>query len=341
MANKKVDIFAVAKAARVSPSTVSRRFNHPDLVKPATRKRIDTAVQRLGYIRNRAAPTLHGLRSGTIGMIVPTIDHMIFAELIQSFSETVEEQGFTIMLASHGYDLDREYALIRKMLEHRVDGIALIGLEHSEKTTVLLARQNVATVTLWSHSQEATLPSIGFDNFEAGQLIGDHVCALGHRAIATLFPPVEGNDRAEHRFRGVLHALGSNRISPDDCAHIQSHYSIAAAKEAVLRLLSAQPMPTVILCGNDVQAWGAMHAIRQCGLSVPDDICVAGIGDFRGSAEFEPPLTTIRIPARRIGHHSGNAITRHILSPDTQIVHQKIDPELVVRTSTLRQQRAV
>ena len=113
MSDKKADIIAVAKAARVSASTVSRSFNHPDLVKASTRKKIDNAVRRLGYIRNRAAQTIHGIRSGTVGLIVPTVDHAIFAELIQSFSEAIEELGFTILLASHGYDLQREYVLTR------------------------------------------------------------------------------------------------------------------------------------------------------------------------------------------------------------------------------------
>jgi len=112
--NKKADIVAVAKAARVSISTVSRSFNHPELVKAGTRKKIDAAVRKLGYIRNRAAQTIHGIRSGTVGLIVPTVDHTIFAELIQSFSDQIEAQGFTILLASHGYDLEREYALVRK-----------------------------------------------------------------------------------------------------------------------------------------------------------------------------------------------------------------------------------
>ena len=130
--DKKADIVAVARDANVSISTVSRTFNHPELVKPATRKKIDRAVRRLGYIRNRAAQTMHGIRSGTIGVVVPTIDHTIFAEVIQAFSDAVDEQGFTILLASHGYDLEREYGILRKFLEHRVDGVALIGFDHSE-----------------------------------------------------------------------------------------------------------------------------------------------------------------------------------------------------------------
>ena len=94
MKEKKADIIAVGRAAGVSISTVSRAFNHPDLVKPATRKKIDRAVRKLGYIRNRAAQTMHGIRSGTIGVVVPTIDHTIFAEVIQAFSDAVDEHGF-------------------------------------------------------------------------------------------------------------------------------------------------------------------------------------------------------------------------------------------------------
>ena len=123
----RIDIIAVAKRAGVSISTVSRSFNHPDLVKPATRKRIDDAVRALGYIRNRAAQTMHGKRSGTIGLIVPTIDHTIFAEVIQVFSDTIAAHGFSLILATHGYDLQKEYQLLRKLLEHRVDGVALVG----------------------------------------------------------------------------------------------------------------------------------------------------------------------------------------------------------------------
>ena len=118
----KPDIVDVAKVAGVSISTVSRSFNHPELLKPATRKKIEKAVKKLGYIRNRAAQVMHGRRSGTIGLVVPTIDNAIFAELIQSFSDGLDQRGFTMLIASHSFDLDREYNMLRKLMEHRVDG---------------------------------------------------------------------------------------------------------------------------------------------------------------------------------------------------------------------------
>ena len=332
---RKVDIIAVAKSANVSPSTVSRSFNHPDLVKPATRKKIDKAVRRLGYIRNRAAQTIHGIRSGTIGFIVPTIDHTIFAELIQSFSETVEDLGFTILLASHGYSLEREYALTRKMLEHRVDGIALIGLEHSSDTFELLAQQNVPAISLWNFAEDAPIPCVGSDNFQAGYLIGKYVADLGHRNIALMFPPLQGNDRAELRMAGVTEALKEvDCVVPDEW-RFESPYSIDAAKLSGEDLIAAPTRPSAIICGNDVLAWGTLHALSRNGIRVPEDMTVTGIGDFKGSKDFEPPLTTVRIPARTIGSKAGEVIARLITSEGPDQNGIVIPPELIVRETSV------
>lgn len=331
---QKADIIAVAKAARVSPSTVSRSFNHPELVKPATRKKIDAAVRRLGYIRNRAAQTIHGIRSGTIGLIVPTIDQAIFAELIQSFSFAVEEKGFTILLASHGYDLEREYALARKMLEHRVDGVGLIGIEHSDDTFELLAQQNVPSLLLWNHADDAPLPCVGSDNYLAGHLIGQHVAELGHERIAAIFPPQDGNDRASLRLRGVSDALrkAGAEIRNDWC--LETPYSVAAAKAAALSLIASSKRPTAIICGNDVLAWGAMHALSSEGLNVPEDMTVTGIGDFNGSKDFAPPLTTVRIPARTIGEKAAEGIVQLITTSGQAEVGALLKPELMVRETS-------
>jgi LacI family transcriptional regulator len=331
---KKADIIAVAKAARVSPSTVSRSFNHPELVKPATRKKIDAAVRRLGYIRNRAAQTIHGIRSGTIGLIVPTVDQAIFAELIQSFSSAVEELGFTILLASHGYSLEREYALTRKMLEHRVDGIGLIGIEHADDTYGLLAQQNVPALLLWNYATDAPLPCVGSDNYRAGYLIGAHVAELGHDRIATIFPPLAGNDRASRRITGVVDALREAGRTIPKAWQLETPYSVAAAKMAVLSLVETGDRPTAIICGNDVLAWGALYALARRGIAVPDAMTVTGIGDFKGSRDFEPPLTTVRIPARTIGSTAANAIVQLIVSPDTPDVAAHVLPELLVRETS-------
>ena len=328
---KKADIFAVAKAARVSTSTVSRSFNHPELVKASTRTKIDKAVRRLGYIRNRAAQTIHGIRSGTVGLIVPTVDHAIFAELIQSFSESIEELGFTILLASHGYDLQREYALVRKMLEHRVDGMALIGIEHVDETLSLLESQKTPTILLWNYSDGSRFLCVGSDNFHAGWLVGTHIGDLGHKDVAALFPPLVGNDRAEQRRRGVVSALENFGITIPEHLALQTPYSVGAAKESVTELLTRPDAPSALICGNDVLAWGALHAVSKLGLRVPDDISITGIGDFKGSRDFEPGLTTVRIPARQIGAKAAKLIAEQIITTDENAHGERIVPELIVR----------
>ncbi len=330
--HKSTDIVAVAKAAKVSISTVSRTFNHPNLVKPATRKRIEATVKRLGYIRNRAAQTIHGIRSGTIGLIVPTIDHMIFAELVQSFSDQIDDAGFTLLLASHGYDLNREYELTRKMLEHRVDGLALIGLDHAEETFLLLEQQTTPTALLWNYAPDCRLPCIGTDNSLAGKLVAEHVLKKGHQDVALVIPPTNRNDRAAQRVAGIHAALTDAGIVIPKKRTIETPYSVADAKAASAVLFEKHP-PQAVICGNDVLATGVLLAAQKAGLSVPRDLVVAGIGDFKGSKDLEPALTTVRIPARKIGKTAAVNLTQAITGENLKIESIHILPELFVRAS--------
>ncbi|WP_299675805.1 substrate-binding domain-containing protein [uncultured Roseobacter sp.] len=335
--SKKADIVAVAKAAKVSASTVSRAFNHPNLVTPATRKRIDAAVRRTGYIRNRAAQTIHGIRSGTIGVLVPTLDHTIFAEVVQAFSEAVSEHGFTILLASHGYDLQREYAILRKFLEHRVDGVVLTGLEHDDAVFQLLDSQEIPCVLMWNYDDTTCYPSIGADNELAGRMIAEHVLSLGHRHVACMFPPTAGNDRAFARREIVLRTLGNAGVAVPPAWMFTTVYSISDSKRDMMALLSQRDRPTALICGNDILASGALYGAVACGIRVPSDITVVGIGDFKGSSDIEPPLTTVRLPARRIGAETARALVSMIIAPDSAPqTSLHCAPELIQRQSSDR-----
>ncbi len=338
--NDKPDIVAVAKAAGVSISTVSRSFNHPGLLKPATRKKIDRAVQELGYIRNRAAQVMHGRRSATIGLVVPTIDNAIFAELIQSFSDGLDQRGFTMLIASHGFDLDREYKMLRKLMEHRVDGLALIGLEHSEATYQLIEQQAVPAVAIWNYSDDARLSCVGVKNSEAGRLAVRHLLELGHRDIGLIFPNPTGNDRANDRLQGALTELRQMQIEVPADWQMESPYSIAEAKSACLSLLGKSPRPTAILCGNDIIAQGVLYAAKHHDIRVPNDLSIMGIGDFNGSGEIEPALSTIRIPAKRIGTLAANQIADAVTGVSDGITPTKYELTLLTRASTSAPQRS-
>ena len=303
------------------------------MLKSATRKKIERAVKRTGYIRNRAAQTIHGIRSGTIGVLVPTLDHAIFAEVVQAFSDAVSKDGFTILLASHGYDLQREYAILRKFLEHRVDGIVLTGMEHDDAVFQLLDSQQIPCVFMWNYSQDAPYPTIGADNERAGDMIAEHVMSLGHRDIACMFPPTTGNDRALSRRDTVLSTLASGGVKVPSEWMLQTVYSISASKRDCIELFSRDHRPTALICGNDILATGALYGAAKCGLNIPDDVTIVGIGDFKGSSEIEPSLTTVRLPAQRIGTKAGQALVAKILDGSHEIGHINCEPELMVRQS--------
>lgn len=297
----------------MSASTVSRYFNHPELLRPATRRKIDSAVRSTGYIRNRAAQTIHGIRSGTIGVLVPTLDHAIFAEVVQAFSDAVDKLGFTILLASHGYDLQREYAILRKFLEHRVDGVVLTGLDHDEAVFRLLDQQQIRCVLMWNYSAASRYPSIGADNELAGRMIAEHVLSLGHREVACMFPPTDGNDRALARRNVVLETLANAGVIVPEAWALTTVYSISESKRDMQKLLLGSDRPTALICGNDILATGAIYAAHAVGLAVPDDISIVGIGDFKGSADIEPSLTTVRLPAKQIGDEAGSILANAII----------------------------
>ncbi|WP_343211586.1 LacI family DNA-binding transcriptional regulator (plasmid) [Aliisedimentitalea scapharcae] len=332
--NGNADIVDVARVAGVSISTVSRSYNHPDLVKPATRKKIEKAVQKLGYIRNRAAQVMHGRRSATIGLVVPTIDNAIFAEVIQSFSTELDNHGFTMLIASHGFDLDREYQMLRKLLEHRVDGLAVIGLEHSEASFQLIEQQGIPTVAIWNYDEAANVSCVGVDNTEAGRLAARHLISLGHREIGLVFPSTKGNDRAQGRLKGALDELHSVGLSIPDNWQLEAPYSVAEAKRACTTLLQQDKIPTAILCGNDIIAQGALYSAQQLKIDVPNDLSVMGIGDFKGSGEIEPSLSTVRIPAKSIGVQAAELIAEAVIGSQPTRLAKKCELRVMPRHST-------
>ncbi len=331
----KIDIFAVAQQAGVSPATVSRSFNHPDLVKPTTLKRIEDAVRNLGYIRNRAAQTIHGKRSGTIGLVVPVVTNAIFSELIQAFTEVADEKGFTILIATHGFNLKKEESVLRKLLEHRVDGIALIGLDHLDATYVLVEQQSIPSIAMWNFNDKSRISCVGVDNFEAGYQATKHLIDLGHTKFGLAMPPTEENDRARARNAGAVAALKDAGLQASEEWTVEALYDVSQAKQVCLSLLSRNNLPTALICGNDLIAKSALFAAQRLKLDVPKDLSIVGIGDFPGSADLEPGLTTVRIPARHIGRQAMHHLAISIAEQNvTSIMRSKLDVSLVVRGST-------
>jgi len=300
-------IVDVAARAGVSIATVSRAFTHPEMVRPATRQRIEEAARDLGYIRDRVAGSLHNRFSGTVGLIVPTIDNAIFAEMIEAFATRLRAHDRTMLIAAHGYDLSLETGIVRSLLERRIDGVVLIGFAHEQVPLTMLERRGVPAMSIWNYDAASSLPCIGADNRQAAHLVTEHLVRLGHRDIAFLFPEAQANDRARDRIEGAMRAMSAAGIAVPARRWIDCPYDMGRAKALACDLLAGDA-PTAIVCGNDVIAHGVVFAATALGVRVPQDLSVVGIGDLRGSAELEPGLTTVRLPARRIGTLAADAI---------------------------------
>jgi len=327
-------IVQVARAAGVSPATVSRFYNSPSVVRQPTRERIERAAAELGYIRNRAAGALQNRRSGAVGLIVPTIDNAIFAEVIQAFTTRLRASERTLLIAAHGYDLDVEVELLRSLLEHRVDGVALVGFDHDAEIFKMLKGQGTPFLSMWNYRADAGIPCIGTENDQAGRTAARHLLELGHRDIALIFPDVEINDRARDRMNAVRQEAEQAGIDIADHRVIDCSYNITEAKKKVRAILSAPEPPTALICGNDIIAHGAIYAAQSLGLDLPRDLSIVGIGDFKGSAEIEPGLTTVRLPAKRIGRGAADMIAALIEGQTPEPPRVLLPSELMLRKST-------
>ena len=329
-------IIEVAKLAGVSPATVSRYYNSPDIVRGPTRNRIEKAAADLGYIRDRMAGTLQHGFSGTFGMIVPTIDNAIFAELIEAFSARLQEKDRTMLIAAHGYDLAMETGIVRSLLERRIDGIALIGFDHEAVPFNMLAQRDVPVISVWNYHEDSKIPCIGTDNYQAAEIVTRHLIDLGHRDIAFVFPETKSNDRARDRLKGALDTAKDQRLKISEDRILSCSYDIGAAKHLAKSVLSNHP-PTAVVCCNDIIAHGFIYACQSMGIIVPQDVSIVGIGDFGGSEHLEPGLTTVRLPAKRIGIQAADTLLE---MSETGMVPknfaQSIELEFVERNSTKR-----
>ncbi len=327
-------IVEVAARAGVSPATVSRFYNDPEIVRPDTRQRITDAAVDLGYIRDRLAGTLHNRISGTMGLVVPTISNTIFSQLIEAFSARLQLHDRTMLIASNNYDEALEVSIVQSLLERRIDGVALIGHEHAPAALDMLAVRDVPVVALWSYREGSTLPCVGADHTAAATRVTQHLLEQGHSDITFIFPDTTLNDRASDRLRGARQAMAQYGLTIPDNRLIRCPYDVGRAK-AVAETLFDSDSPTAIVCGNDVIAHGVMYAAHRRRLRIPRDLSVVGIGDFPGSADIEPGLTTVRLPARRIGEAAADMLISMSQSDTGQTpVSLCLETELITRHST-------
>jgi LacI family transcriptional regulator len=298
----------VARQAGVSTATVSRVLNSPALVTESTRELVLRTVDELGYMPHFGGRALVSNRSNTMGAVIPTMDNAIFARGLQAFQETLSDAGVTLLVASSGYDLAREFEQIRTLVSRGTDGLLLIGTARHAETYAFLDRRRIPYVLTWNYRPSQKACFVGFDNHTAARTMASTVIDRGHQRIAMIAGITDSNDRASDRVDGVRAALDEAGLSGRDLTVVEAVYSLGDGRRACARLLEHKPRPTAVICGNDVLAVGAVTQVKAQGLRVPDDISITGFDDIELAEASDPRLTTVHVPHRRMGEAAARAL---------------------------------
>lgn len=309
----------VAARAGVSTATVSRCLNAPDQVGEKTRARVLEAVEAMGYAPNFGAQALAAKQTNTVGVVIPTMENAVFARGIQAFQEELGRYGKTLLIASSSYQPELEAAQIRSLVARGADAVLLIGYDRAPAVYGFLETQKVPVLVSWAYDPAQPQAAIGFDNQAAMAALAREALALGHRHVACISAPVATNDRARGRVEGIRQALAEAGQDPGALHLVETAYGIAEGEAALREIREQAPETTLVMCGNDVLALGALRGAREMRVRVPWDVSITGFDDIEIAQLAEPALTTVHVPHREMGARAAqmlvSALREKILPP--------------------------
>jgi LacI family transcriptional regulator len=321
----------VAERAGVSKATVSRVLNNGKFINPLTRQRVLAVASQLKYYQNVHARRLAHRRSDLFGLIISELANPFFPEVMRGFEEAALKKGFEVLLCNTEYGPERIDAAVRKMIENKVRGAAVMtsvmGAEHIGE----LVSHDIATVLLDQSRAERNLSSIRIDYAGGVSQAIDHLWERGHRRFAFVAGP--GNIRSAQCFRqAVTETFENRRIQL--CQVLEGNHKVDGGAAAALTLLAEPSLPTAILCGNDLTAIGLMGAFENAGVEIPQKVSVVGFDDVYFAHLARPALTTIRISREGLGKLAFDALDKTLRSRRKSGALYTCETELVVRRST-------
>jgi DNA-binding LacI/PurR family transcriptional regulator len=332
---ERMDIRTIARAANVSIATVSRTINHVATVNPAIAKRVWEVVDELDYFPNTQARALVSGRSKLFGLIVSEITNPFFPELIQGFEDIAVEHGYEILVSSTNYDPKRMSHCIRRMLERKVEGVAVMTFGIEEPLLDQLAKRKVPLVFIDIGPDRPGISLLKVD-YQHGIRQGvQHLAALGHRDIAFVTGPMKLHS-AQSRKAAFIASLKECGIPLSRTWIVEGDHTLEGGITAMEKLLATNPRPTAVMCSNDMTAIGVLHKLYRAGLRVPDDLSVIGFDDIHIAEVTIPPLTTVQMSRFELARSAFNALRTHVEEPDasTQKREYNIQTDLIVREST-------
>lgn len=321
----------VAAKAGVSPATVSRVLNNSQYIAPETRQRVLKVVQEFSYHKNVHARRLSTGRSDLFGLVISEIANPYFPEIIRGFQAAAWRCGFDVLLCNTEYDRERTKTVVRKLVESDVRGVAIVTTSLDMTMTHELTNAGVALVFCNSGPASRLISNISIQYDVGISKAITHVVELGHRRSAVVAGPADNRTAATIK-RALVSGLNEHGLKP--LSVIDSSYHVGAGVSAVREILSKPEKPTVIFCGNDLIAMGAMSALEEASVRVPEDISVIGIDDIFFAFLARPPLTTISIPREQLGMVAFEALSKMLNLKRKKGYNYNLETDFVMRKST-------
>jgi DNA-binding LacI/PurR family transcriptional regulator len=332
-APERMDIRTIARAAHVSIATVSRTINNIPTVNPEIAKRVWQVIDELDYFPNTQARALVSGRSKLFGLIVSEITNPFFPELIQGFEDIAVANGYEILVSSTNHEPKRMSHCIRRMLERKVEGVAVMTFGIEEPLLDQLAKRKVPLVFIDIGPIRPGISLLKVD-YHHGILQGvQHLVALGHRDIAFISGPLTLHS-AQSRRAAFSASLKECGIASNPTWIVEGDHTMEGGITSMERLLAARTIPTAVLCSNDMTAIGVLHKLYRAGLRVPDDLSVIGFDDIHIAEVTIPPLTTVQMSRFEIARAAVTALRTHVEQPKDSKREYNIQTDLIVREST-------
>ena len=321
----------VATRAGVSKATVSRVLNRTHTIAPETERRVLEVVRQLKYHKNVHARRLATGRSDLFGLVISEIINPYFPELIRGFQAEAWDRGFDVLLCNTEYNSQRRVSVIQKLIEGDVRGVAIMTASLDRSGTSELTAAGIGVVFCNLGPAERLVSNISIDYQRGIAQAIEHVVQLGHRHAAVIAGP-EDNRTAVIIKQALVAGLNERKLILS--AVVNSNYRVDAGASAVRALVTAPELPTVIFCGSDLIAMGAMNALEEAGVRIPEDVSVIGIDDISFAFLARPPLTTIRVPRERLGTIAFQALDKMLQLKRRKGVDYYLETDLVIRRST-------
>ncbi len=330
----------VARLAGVSTMTVSRVINESGYTSLETRSRVNDAIAELGYVPNALARQLRSKKTKTLALILTDIRNPFFTTIASGVEDKARTSGYAVMFCNTYESESEETEYLRVLIERRVDGILLVPSCGAGTSVQRLQAHGMPTVILDRHVRDVEADEVRADSRAGAYAAVRHLTDLGHRRIAMLTGP-QGISTSTDRIDGYREALGE--VCPvGDCGQILlGEFSEASGYAMTCQVLQRQPRPTAIFAANNFIAFGAMRALREAGLGVPEDVSMVVFDDLPPGWVMDPFLTVVSQPAYEIGKQAAGLLLERLSGvapegPRTIVLPSELDRPPIDRAASAR-----